>query len=101
MIGLGDQNEVVAVVRLRDGHEATDEDLRRSAAEHVARYKLPKRIVRVGEIVRSPSGKADYRWARHVAGTGWRGVWRDGWREPNGTSDTAAGGRGTLGEPFA
>ena len=34
------------------------------AARHIARYKLPKGIVFVDEIVRSPSGKADYRWAR-------------------------------------
>ena len=37
------------------------------AARHIARYKLPKGIVFVDEIVRSPSGKADYRWARQVA----------------------------------
>ena len=37
------------------------------AARHIARYKLPKAIVFVDEIVRSPSGKADYRWARQVA----------------------------------
>jgi 3-oxocholest-4-en-26-oate---CoA ligase len=55
--------EVVAVVRIRDGHDVTDDDLLTEAAEHIARYKLPKAIVRVDEIVRSPSGKADYRWA--------------------------------------
>jgi fatty-acyl-CoA synthase len=60
-------NEVVAVVRIRNGHEATDSDLVGEAQRHVARYKLPKAIVRVDEIVRSPSGKADYRWARTVA----------------------------------
>jgi fatty-acyl-CoA synthase len=34
---------------------------------HLARYKLPKGIVFRDEIVRSPSGKADYRWAREQA----------------------------------
>lgn len=62
--------EVVAVVRIRDGHEAGDDDLLAEAARHIARYKLPKQIVRVDEIVRSPSGKADYRWAANVAATG-------------------------------
>jgi fatty-acyl-CoA synthase len=61
--------EVVAVVRIRSGHEVSDDDLLAEAARHVARYKLPKVIVRVPEIVRSPAGKADYRWAAQVAGT--------------------------------
>lgn len=59
--------EVVAVVRIRDGHDASDDELVAEAALHIARYKLPKAIVRVDEIVRSPSGKADYRWAASVA----------------------------------
>ncbi|MFK7918769.1 MAG: acyl-CoA synthetase [Ilumatobacter sp.] len=60
-------SEVVAVVRIREGYEPTDQDLLGEAERHVARYKLPKAIIRVDEIVRSPSGKADYRWARSVA----------------------------------
>jgi len=60
-------NEVVAVLRIRKGYEATDKQLLAEASNHVARYKLPKEIVRVEEIVRSPSGKADYRWARSIA----------------------------------
>jgi fatty-acyl-CoA synthase len=58
---------VVAVVQLVDGVEAADADLREEAARHIARYKLPKLILYVDEIVRSPSGKADYRWARQLA----------------------------------
>ena len=60
-------NEVVAVVRIREGYEAGADDLLAEAQRHVARYKLPKAIVFVDEIVRSPSGKADYRWAKSVA----------------------------------
>ncbi len=60
-------SEVVAVVRLRPGHTATDEELLGEAERHIARYKLPKAIIYVDEVVRSPSGKADYRWARSVA----------------------------------
>ncbi len=60
-------NEVVAIVRVREGHDVDDEALLTVAAEHIARYKLPKAIQYVDEIVRSPSGKADYRWAREVA----------------------------------
>ncbi len=60
-------NEVVAIVRIRADYDATDEQLIAEASKHIARYKLPKQIIRVDEVVRSPSGKADYRWARSVA----------------------------------
>ena len=60
--------EVVAVVQLREGATATAADLVAEAATHVARYKLPKAFVFVDHIVRSPAGKADYRWAKEQAG---------------------------------
>jgi 3-oxocholest-4-en-26-oate---CoA ligase len=59
--------EVVAVVQLRPGATATEDDLLSEAATHVARYKLPKAFVFCEEIVRSPAGKADYRWAKQQA----------------------------------
>jgi 3-oxocholest-4-en-26-oate---CoA ligase len=34
------------------------------ASEHIARYKLPKHVLFLDKIQRSPSGKADYRWAK-------------------------------------
>lgn len=60
-------SEVVAIVALREGSTATDDDLLAEAAQHVARYKLPKAIIRRPAIARSPSGKADYRWAKEQA----------------------------------
>ncbi len=63
-------NEVVAIVRVRDGHRVDDAELRAEAERHIARYKLPKSIIYVDEIVRSPSGKADYRWANALAREG-------------------------------
>jgi fatty-acyl-CoA synthase len=59
--------EVVAIVQLDDGVDAADADLLEEAGRHVARYKLPKAILRVAAVHRAPSGKADYRWARDVA----------------------------------
>src|SRR6185436_3548893 len=56
--------QVTAVVQARAGHRIEDAELSRFAAEHLARYKLPKTIVLVEEMVRSPSGKPDYRWAK-------------------------------------
>jgi len=59
--------EVVAVVQLRSGATATDADLSAECARHIARYKLPKAYVYRDAILRSPSGKADYRWAKAQA----------------------------------
>jgi fatty-acyl-CoA synthase len=59
--------EVVAVVQLRAGAQASEADLLAEAATHVARYKLPKAFVFRDSIVRSPAGKADYRWAKEQA----------------------------------
>jgi fatty-acyl-CoA synthase len=59
-------SEVVAVLALNDP-SVSDDDLAATAAQRIARYKLPKAIVRVPLVVRSPAGKADYRWARQVA----------------------------------
>ncbi len=60
--------EVVAIVQLREGARASGEELLAEAARHLARYKLPKAFVFRQEIQRSPSGKADYRWARAQVG---------------------------------
>jgi fatty-acyl-CoA synthase len=56
--------EVVAIVRLREGANASERDLLEECSRHLARYKLPKQFLFKDEIVRSPSGKADYRWAK-------------------------------------
>ncbi len=71
-------SEVVAVVQLADtatgdGDADADTDADRAASivehasAHIARFKLPKDVVFVERIVRSPSGKADYRWAAETA----------------------------------
>jgi acyl-CoA synthetase (AMP-forming)/AMP-acid ligase II len=60
-------NEVIAVVQLRDGADPDEQALLAEASTHVARYKLPKAFVFVDSVVRSPAGKADYRWAKEQA----------------------------------
>ena len=62
--------EVVAVVALAEGAGADADELIKHAGESLARYKLPKAIVFRPVIERSPSGKADYRWAREQAENG-------------------------------
>jgi len=56
--------EVVALVELSPGEQATADDIVAHAGRHVARYKLPKDVLFLDAIQRSPSGKADYRWAK-------------------------------------
>ena len=60
-------SQVTAIVQLRDGSGVSEEELCSTANEHITRYKLPKIFVFVDEVMRAPSGKADYRWAREVA----------------------------------
>ncbi|OBJ51795.1 acyl-CoA synthetase [Mycobacterium sp. 1423905.2] len=62
--------EVVAIVALADGAHAESQELVAHAAMSLARYKLPRAVVFRPVIERSPSGKADYRWAREQAITG-------------------------------
>lgn len=59
--------EVVAVVALRENIQPDEESLLTEAGSRLARYKLPKAFVFVESIQRSPSGKADYRWAKERA----------------------------------
>ena len=56
--------QVTAVIQPREGERPTPDELTGFAGQHLARYKLPKTVVLVAEMVRSPSGKPDYRWAR-------------------------------------
>ena len=59
--------EVVALVRVRPGGAASDEELRDWCGRDLARFKVPRAFVRVDEVRRSPAGKADYGWAATVA----------------------------------
>jgi acyl-CoA synthetase (AMP-forming)/AMP-acid ligase II len=58
---------VVAVVQATPGTEPTEEDLRAQARRSLAGFKVPKQVIFVDNVVRSPTGKADYRWAADVA----------------------------------
>ena len=71
VVGIPDQRwgeRVTAVVRPRDGMEAPSaEELAEHCRKHVAGYKVPRTVVVVDDMVRSPSGKPDYRWAKEQA----------------------------------
>ncbi|MEU9927146.1 acyl-CoA synthetase [Streptomyces anulatus] len=61
-------NRVAAVVQLRQNIEAlTLEAVQAHCRTRLAGYKIPRALVLADRIQRSPSGKADYRWAKAVA----------------------------------
>ncbi|MGW3301490.1 acyl-CoA synthetase [Streptomyces rubiginosohelvolus] len=61
-------NRVAAVVQLREGADAlTLDDVQTHCRTRLAGYKIPRALVLADRIQRSPSGKADYRWAKAVA----------------------------------
>ncbi|MFJ6632789.1 acyl-CoA synthetase [Streptomyces sp. NPDC091376] len=67
-------NHVAAVVQLRQGAAALDlESVQEHCRARLAGYKIPRQLVIAPSIQRSPSGKADYRWARSVAAADDRG----------------------------
>jgi acyl-CoA synthetase (AMP-forming)/AMP-acid ligase II len=49
--------EVAAAVVLREGHQATERELREFAAARLTDFKVPRRIVIVGEIPKGATGK--------------------------------------------
>ncbi len=71
VVGVPDErwgHAVVAVVQPVAGLAApTLQDLKSHLSGTLARYKLPKHLVLVDEVIRSPAGKADYRWAKRTA----------------------------------
>ncbi|MCV7314770.1 acyl-CoA synthetase [Mycolicibacillus parakoreensis] len=61
-------SEVVAIVQLAvDAAAVTDEEILSTCRRHIAGYKVPKAVIRAPKIMRSPVGKADYRWASDLA----------------------------------
>jgi acyl-CoA synthetase (AMP-forming)/AMP-acid ligase II len=52
------------------GAGTTADSITSHASNFIARYKLPKAVIFVELIQRSPSGKADYRWAAERARQG-------------------------------
>ncbi|HEY2717298.1 MAG TPA: o-succinylbenzoate--CoA ligase [Solirubrobacterales bacterium] len=51
------QQAVTAVVVLEGGSEATADELRRHCAEHLAGFKVPRRVELAAALPRTPSGK--------------------------------------------
>ncbi|WP_406840122.1 acyl-CoA synthetase [Streptomyces sp. AHU1] len=61
-------SHVAAVVQLREGAPRPSlDDIQTHCRARLAGYKVPRQLVITDSVQRSPSGKADYRWAREVA----------------------------------
>ena len=58
---------IVAVVARTGGATLESAELIAAARAQISSFKAPKHIVFVDRVVRSPAGKADYRWARDTA----------------------------------
>ncbi|GIH74603.1 acyl-CoA synthetase [Planobispora longispora] len=59
-------NKVAAVIEPRPGTSPSSEELEAHCRTLLSGYKVPRAFAFVDEMVRSPAGKADYRWARET-----------------------------------
>jgi acyl-CoA synthetase (AMP-forming)/AMP-acid ligase II len=70
VVGVPDErwgSAVTAVVQPAVGASPTLDELVAHCKEQLSGYKAPKHLVLVDRVVRSPAGKADYRWATETA----------------------------------
>jgi acyl-CoA synthetase (AMP-forming)/AMP-acid ligase II len=70
VVGVPDERwgeAVTAVVSPREGRAVTLDALLDHARTALAGYKLPRHLVVVGEVERTPAGKPNYRWAKEQA----------------------------------
>ena len=59
---------VCALVELRENTPLPSlKDLQDHCRETIAGYKVPRHVLQVDKVMRSPSGKPDYRWAKETA----------------------------------
>ncbi|MFT7137635.1 MAG: acyl-CoA synthetase (AMP-forming)/AMP-acid ligase II, partial [Sulfitobacter sp.] len=70
VVGLADEKwgqSITAVVQLNPGYELEEIELKDFARQHLAAYKLPKRILARGSLERAPNGKANYKLIQEFA----------------------------------
>jgi acyl-CoA synthetase (AMP-forming)/AMP-acid ligase II len=73
VVGVADERwgqKVAAVIQPREGKQPSLDTLDEHCRSYVAGYKVPRELHVVDEIVRSPSGKPDYPWAKKLAEAG-------------------------------
>jgi len=70
VVGVPDERwgeKIVALVQARDGHTIDADALGAHCRASLAAYKVPKQVVVVESLERSPAGKADYQRLRQLA----------------------------------
>ena len=70
VVGVPDEKwgeAITAVVQAAPGARVEPAVLAAFIKDKLAAYKAPKHVVVVDKVVRSPAGKADYRWAKETA----------------------------------
>lgn len=70
VVGVPDERwgqRVVMVVQPRSGRTVDLESVQAHCRTRIAGYKIPRQLTVVAEVQRSPSGKADYPWAKGIA----------------------------------
>jgi fatty-acyl-CoA synthase len=70
VVGVPDERwgeHVAAVVAPRPGSAPTLDELVEHTRQALAGYKVPRQLVLVDEVRRTPAGKPDYRWAKDTA----------------------------------
>jgi len=70
VVGVPDERwgeSIAAVVSARTGHTVTLDALSAHCRASLAGYKVPKHLVVVDEVERTPAGKPNYRWAKERA----------------------------------
>jgi acyl-CoA synthetase (AMP-forming)/AMP-acid ligase II len=73
VVGVADERfgeRVVAVVAAAAGATPSIEALQDHARTSLAGYKIPRAMVLVDSVVRTPAGKPDYAWAKRAATEG-------------------------------
>jgi len=73
VVGVPDErwgSRVAAIIQPRPGQRPTLEELAAHCRRRIASFKVPRELHLVEQIRRSPSGKPDYPWAKHVAAGG-------------------------------
>ncbi|MGH9027757.1 MAG: acyl-CoA synthetase [Acidimicrobiia bacterium] len=70
VVGVPDERwgqRIAAVVQPRSGGGPTLDAIQEHCRTRIAGYKVPRELHIVDTVVRSPSGKPDYRWAKEIA----------------------------------
>ncbi|MGI9292478.1 MAG: AMP-binding enzyme, partial [Pseudomonadales bacterium] len=70
VVGVPDEkwgSRVAAVVEARDGAVPELRSIQEQCRKKIAGYKVPRELFMVKKVLRAPSGKPDYRWAKQVA----------------------------------